>query len=108
MVILLISISCFIYYFYEKIENINTQINNPSKSESKTYLLEPGKINLVICVKNKKDSPSQSYPTYYYDFNRTNMTLQEIKNATESVFNDTIDEIYLQFQNKKIFKKIGH
>ena len=38
--IILISISCFIYYFYEMIENINTQINNPSKSEAKTYLLD--------------------------------------------------------------------
>ena len=106
MVILLISISCFIYYFYEKIENINTQINNPSKSKAQIYLFEPEKMNLVICVnanKNeKKDSPSQYYYTYYYDLNQTNMTLKKIEKATDSVFNDTIDEIYLQFQNKKI------
>ena len=102
MVILLISIGCFIYYFYEKIENINTQINNPSKSETKTYLLEPEKMNLVICVDKKKGDPFQSFDTYYYNFNRTNMTLEEIEKATDSVFNDTVGEIYLQFQNKKI------
>ena len=106
MVILLISISCFIYYFYGKIENINTQINNPSKSEAKTFLLEPEKMNLVICVManktQKKEDSFESYTyTYYYDLNQTNMTLQQIEEATDSVFNNTIDEIYLQFQNKK-------
>ena len=30
------------------------------------------------------------------------MTLQQIEEATDSVFKDTIDKIYLQFQNKKI------
>ena len=34
--------------------------------------------------------------------NQTNLTLKQIEEATDSVFNDTIDEIYLQFQNKKI------
>ena len=105
MVILLISISCFIYYFYVKIENINNQINNPPKSEAKTYLLEPEKMNLVICVNEKyerKKNSYQSYYTYYYDLNRTNMTLQKIEEATDGVFNDTITEIYLRFQNKKI------
>ena len=99
MVILLISISCFIYYFYEKIKNINNQNNNPSKSEAKTYLLEPEKMNLVICAINKKGNSFKSN-TYY--INRTNMTLQEIEIATDSALNDTIDEIYLQFQKKKI------
>ena len=106
IVILLISINCFIYYFYEKIENINTQINNPSKDNVSTLLLEPEKMNLVIWVraniKSKKGNRLQSYFTYYYDLNRTNMTLQQIEEATDSVFNDTIDEIYLQFQNQKI------
>ena len=111
MVILFISISCFIYYFYEKIENINTQINNPSKSEAKTYLLEPEKMNLVICVnanetKKKEGDKYKYYYTYYYDLNLTNITLQQIEEATDSVFNDTIDEIYLQFQNKKIKNKL--
>ena len=104
MAILLISICCFVYYFYEKIENINTQINNPSKSNVSTFLLEPEKMNLVICVdanRTEKDEDSYTY-TYYYDLNQTNMTLQQIEEATDSVFNDTIDEIYLQFQNKKI------
>ena len=105
MVILFIIVSCFIYYFYKKIENINTQINNPLKSEAKTYLLEPEKMNLVICVNEKyerKKNSYQSYYTYYYDLYRTNMTLKEIENATNSALNDTIGEIYLQFQNKKI------
>ena len=106
MVILFISISCFIYYFYEKIENINTQINNPSKSEAKTFLLEPEKMNLVICVNananKKKKKPPQHYYSYNYDLNLINLTLQQIEEATDSLFNDTIDEIYLQFQNKKI------
>ena len=30
------------------------------------------------------------------------MTLHKIEKATDSLFNDSIDEIYLQFQNKKI------
>ena len=106
MAILLISISCFIYYFYEKIENVNTQINNPSKSNASTYLLEPEKMNLVICVNanrnKKKDNLYQYYYTYYYNLIQKNMTLKQIEEATDSVFNDTIDEIYLQFQNKKI------
>ena len=107
IMIQLISISCFIYYFYEKIENINTQINNPTKRNVSTFLLEPEKINLVICVnanktQKKEGDKYQYYYTYYYDWNRTNMTLQQIEEATDSVFNDTIDEIYLQFQNKKI------
>ena len=107
MVILLISISCFIYYFFEKIENIYTQINNPPKSKAKTFLLEPEKISLVICVNanetQKEENPLESYTyTYYYDLNQNNMTLKKIEEATDSVFNDTIDEIYLQFQNKKI------
>ena len=102
MTILFISISCFIYNFYEKIENINTQIINPSKSEAKTFLLEPEKINLVICVNANRNYKKKYYYTYYYDLNRTNMTLQEIEKATDSVFNDKIDEIYLLFQNKKI------
>ena len=100
IVILLISISFFIYYFYEEVENINTQINNPPKSNVSTFLLEPEKVNLVICVDNWKYN--SSYPTYYYDLNRTNMKLKQIEEATDSVFNDTIDKIYLQFQNKKI------
>ena len=107
MGILLINISCFIYYFYEKIESINSQINNPSKSELKTFSFEPEKINLVICVNANKTEKEeghkyQYYYTYYYDLNRTNMTLKQIEEATDSVFNDTIDKIYLLFQNKKI------
>ena len=100
MVILFISISCFIYYFYGKIKNINTQINNPSKSEAKTYLLEPEKINLVICAINNKGNLFK-YNNLHY-INRTNMTLKEIEIATDSALNDTIGEIYLQFQKKKI------
>ena len=88
MAILLLSISFFIYYFYELIKNINNQIIDPKKSKAKTYLFEPEKMNLVICVDN--------------NLNQTNMTLKQIEEATDSVFNDTIDEIYLQFQNKKI------
>ena len=107
MVILSMSICCFIYYFYEKIENINTQINNPSKSEAKTFLLEPEKMNLVICVNANQNykiegGNYQSYYTYYYDMNQTNLTLKQIEEATDSILNDTIDEIYLRFQNKKI------
>ena len=107
MTILLISISCFNYYFYVKIENMNSQNNNPSKSEAKTHLLDPEKMNLVICVNLNKTLKLEGnkyryYYTYYYDFNRNKMTLKQIEQATDSVFNDTIDEIYLQFQNKKI------
>ena len=104
MAILLISFSFFIYYFYEKLENMNNQIIDAKKSEAKTYLLEPEKINLVFCVNanetKKKDNLYQY--TYYYDLNQTNITLKQIEKATDSVFNDTIDEIYLHFQNKKI------
>ena len=107
MAILLISISFFIYYFYEKLENMNNQIIDAKKSEAKTFLLETEKMNLVFCVnanetKKKEGDKYQYYYTYYYDLNLTNMTLLEIETATDSVFNDTIDEIYLRFQNKKI------
>ena len=73
MIILLISISCFTYYFYGKIENINTQINNPSKSNVSTFLLEPEKMNLVICVnanikekKKKKKKKRRQIPVLLY------------------------------------------
>ena len=66
MVILFISISCFIYYFYEKIENINTQINNPSKSNGSTFLLETEKMNLVICVNaNQNEKKDNAFEFYY-------------------------------------------
>ena len=88
MAFLLLSISFFIYYFYELIKNINNQIIDPKKSKAKTYLFEPEKMNLVIRVDN--------------NLNQTNMTLKQIEEATDSVFNDTIEEIYMKFQNKKI------
>ena len=99
--ILLISIGCFIYYFIIKFKTINTLLNNPSKSEAKTHLLEPEKMNLVFCDEVYKYLKEHSQ---YTDdgYIRNNMTLLQLEKATDSVFDDIIDKIYLKFQNEII------
>ena len=84
-IIRIICVLYFICYFIEKIKNINNQMNTPTKTEVKTYFFESELINLVICV------PTED----------KNMTFLEKEKATDQGFNDAIDEIYLQFTNKK-------
>ena len=88
LVILLICVGFFLYYFTVKIENIFNQMNSPIKTEAKTYQLESERINLAICLSAEW-------------ILKENMTFLKLEKATDRGFNDTIDEIFLEFLGKK-------
>ena len=89
-IILLICVLCFLYYFISKIERVNNQVNNPIKTEAKSYQFELEPINLVIC-----------FPVVKVLQNYTSLTFLKIEKETDR-FNDSVDEIYLMFMSKKI------
>ena len=102
-IIVLICIGYFLYYLIKKIQNISVQTTNPIKTETKTYLFKPEKMNLVICIF------AESFYTKEYNFEHgefdpifMNKTFSELEKATDRGFDDAINEIYLEFMNKKI------
>ena len=99
----LIILGCFVHYFILKIENINTQMENPIKNGMKIYLIEPEIFKFIVCVPVANILKSE-YENNRMLFNRKLFegSFSELEKATDSAFNDTVEEIYLQFQNKKI------
>ena len=89
--ILLIGLAYFLNYSTTTIENRNYLMKNPKEYETETYLVKPEILNLVVCTVFK------GITREHY----RKKTLLELEKATDRGFNDTISEIYLQFQNKK-------
>ena len=89
--ILLIGLACFLNYSTTIIENKNCLMNNPKEFETERYLVKPEILNLVVCTDFKGITEE------YY----RSKTLLELEKATDRDFNDSISEIYLQFQNEK-------
>ena len=98
MAIVLVSINCALFYLYEKFK----KMKNSTKNEMHTYLTEPEMLNLAICI------PVTNILTK--DYNSINKhkdiyiskTFSELEEETNRGFNDTVKEIYLKFQDKKI------
>ena len=90
--ILLIGLAYFLHYFISMIKNRNYLMKNPKEYETETYLVEPEVLNLVVCT-DVKEVKEEHY---------RRKTLLELEKATDRSFNDSISEIYLQFQNEKI------
>ena len=86
--ILLIGLAYFLYYSTTEIKERNNRMKKPKEYESETYLVEPEKFSLVVCVGITKK---------FYRFK----TLFNLEKATNRDLNDSIKKIYLQFQNKK-------
>ena len=97
MAIVLVSISCALFYLYEKFE----EMKKPTKNKMETYLTEPETLNLAICIPAanilKEDYNSNTNEGIY-----RNKTFSELEEETNRGFNDTVREIYLQFREKKI------
>ena len=89
--ILLISLACFLQYSTTEIKKRNNRMKNPKEYESETYLVKPETLNLVVCTVFKEVTEKH--------YRRK--TLLELEKATERGFNNSIREIYLQFQNEK-------
>ena len=92
IIILLICVGYFAKYYFEKFEDINTQLNDPVRTESKTYQLESEPINLVICIRFENILKG--------DYK--NLKFSELEKATDRSFNDTIKRIYLKLISEKI------
>ena len=89
--ILLICLAYFLHFSTTEIKKRNNRTKNPNEYESETYLVEPETLNLVVCTIVKEIT----------DEHYRRKKLLELEKATDRGFNDTISEIYLQFQNKK-------
>ena len=89
--ILLIGLAYFLHYSTTKIKKRNSRMKIPEEYEIETYLVEPEILNLVFCT------DVEGITEEYY----RRKTLLELEKATDRSINDSIGEIYLQFQNKK-------
>ena len=91
IMILLIGLAYFLHYSTTEIKNRNYLMKNPKEYETETYLVKPEILNLVVCTEVKGNKVEH--------YRRK--TLLKLEKATDRGFNDTISEIYLQFQNKR-------
>ena len=98
MAIVLVSISCAFYYLFKKFE----KMKNLTINKMHTYLTEPEMFNLAICIPVTSILNEDYSSTNLLEDIYRNKTFLELEEETNRGFNDTIDEIYLQFQEKKI------
>ena len=89
--ILLIGLAYFLHYSTTEIENRTYLIKIPEEYEIETYLDEPEILNLVVCTGVEEITAE----------NFEKKTLLGLEKATDRSINDSISEIYLQFQNEK-------
>ena len=96
---------CLIYCLYVFIELILGYQNAsriPIKKRTTVNLLEPESFSMFICVDMNniltKDFKNTRFKMNYFE----NKTLSVLENESASAFNETVDEIYLQFQNKQM------
>ena len=89
--ILLIGLAYFLHYSTTKIKERNSRMKTPEEYEIETYLVVPEILNLVVCTVVKGITEEHC----------RRKTLLQLEKATDRGFNDSISEIYLQFQNKK-------
>ena len=99
IIILLICAHYFLLYSFGKIEKFNLDVKNPAVYEAKIYQLDLKTVNLVICVSVVKILENE-YEKKNLN-SSINKTFFDLERATDKGFTDTIEEIYLEFMNKR-------
>ena len=100
IIIISICLSYFVYLIGE-FEHISNHRKNSIKTEEKTHSFQPESINLIICI-NAVSILRQNYREINLKKIILNLTLFKLEKATDQAFNDTFEEIYLKFFNKKV------
>ena len=74
----------------------------PIKKQTTVNLLEPESFSMFICVDMNNILTKNYKKTRFKMNNFENKTLSVLEDRSASTFNETVDEIYLQFQNKQM------
>ena len=107
---LIILLASLIYYCYlnaQLILNYKDKQENQIKKEAVINILKPEVLNYVICVPVLNIVLSNYSSRYPFSDYFKNMTFLQLEAATDQGFEETVEEIYLEFVNKK-FKTNWH
>ena len=91
LLVWLVCLSVFMFLCRESIVNYNKKVDDRMAKTSVAYSRRPEKIGLVVCV------PVDTF----LSGNTGRMTLAELELATNDAFNRTVNELYLEFINKR-------
>lgn len=98
--ILCIGLIFFTFLLTMTILNFKTNVYYPARRETIRNLIEPEQTHLLICLPfvNENQKTTRLFDANYY----ANRTLQDLENESDCVLRQTIDGIYLSFQNKTV------
>ena len=99
-IIVVIMISFIICSYFGLIVKYKLNLDVPSKKEVKLILLEPEPISLLICVYLEYIFTNGLW--IFKGDTYLNKSLLELEKETEMSFKNSLNEIYIEFQNEKI------
>lgn len=103
MLVLLVVLAFCVYLYVQMVADHRYREQNPLKRETITGLLQMETVHLVICVKIEKETSEYARSRYRSnDQYLMSKTLSELENETNGALNESLDEIFLEFQGKPI------